>query len=144
MWILPAAFYFLCYSDMRDILAAPIYARLSDADRETVVISYTFLFLGRLQSAVCLHRPSSPSVFFIGCPFHHLPILRPVCVPARCGTGWIQIPARRYEPLEGAADRWADYFCVLFSRYIWPCIPFDVTRNPNTPPTPNFNFNSAY
>ncbi|KAJ7652869.1 hypothetical protein DFH06DRAFT_1418621 [Mycena polygramma] len=41
MWILPTAFYFLCYSDMRDILAAPSYARLSGADQETVVISYT-------------------------------------------------------------------------------------------------------
>ncbi|KAJ6477830.1 hypothetical protein C8R47DRAFT_1219735 [Mycena vitilis] len=40
-WILPTAFYFLCYSDMREILAAPSYARLSVPDQETVVISYT-------------------------------------------------------------------------------------------------------
>ncbi|KAJ6478168.1 hypothetical protein C8R47DRAFT_1219705 [Mycena vitilis] len=41
MWILPTAFYFLCYSDMREILAAPSYARLSVPDQETGVISYT-------------------------------------------------------------------------------------------------------
>ncbi|KAK7039896.1 hypothetical protein R3P38DRAFT_3391255 [Favolaschia claudopus] len=40
-WVLPTAFYFLCYSDMRDILNAPRWPLLSPADKETTILSYT-------------------------------------------------------------------------------------------------------
>ncbi|KAJ6556450.1 hypothetical protein B0H19DRAFT_1152622 [Mycena capillaripes] len=40
-WVLPTAFYFLCYSDMRDILNAREWPLLSEVDRETVIVSYT-------------------------------------------------------------------------------------------------------
>ncbi|KAJ7182413.1 hypothetical protein C8R43DRAFT_1116056 [Mycena crocata] len=40
-WVLPTAFYFLCYSDMRDILNAPTWGRLSGVDQETTIVSYT-------------------------------------------------------------------------------------------------------
>lgn len=40
-WVLPTAFYFLCYSDMRDILNAAQWARLAPVDQETTIVSYT-------------------------------------------------------------------------------------------------------
>lgn len=40
-WVLPTAFYFLCYSDMRDILNSPNWGRLSAVDQETTIVSYT-------------------------------------------------------------------------------------------------------
>ncbi|KAJ7077641.1 hypothetical protein B0H15DRAFT_861447 [Mycena belliarum] len=40
-WVLPTAFYFLCYSDMRDILGAAQWALLSPADQGTAISSYT-------------------------------------------------------------------------------------------------------
>ncbi|KAJ7020165.1 hypothetical protein C8F04DRAFT_1128121 [Mycena alexandri] len=40
-WVLPTAFYFLCYSDMRDILNAREWGNLSAVDRETTIVSYT-------------------------------------------------------------------------------------------------------
>jgi hypothetical protein len=40
-WVLPTAFYFLCYSDMREILAARAWPRLSPADQATAIASYT-------------------------------------------------------------------------------------------------------
>ncbi|KAF7291170.1 BTB domain-containing protein [Mycena indigotica] len=40
-WVLPTAFYFLCYSDMRDILNSPQWPLLSPVDQETTIVSYT-------------------------------------------------------------------------------------------------------
>ncbi|KAJ7048647.1 hypothetical protein C8F01DRAFT_1070369 [Mycena amicta] len=40
-WVLPTAFYFLCYSDMREILNSPQWPLLSAVDRETTIVSYT-------------------------------------------------------------------------------------------------------
>ncbi|KAF7305653.1 BTB domain-containing protein [Mycena chlorophos] len=40
-WLLPTAFYFLCYSDMRDILNSPQWPLLSAVDQETTIVSYT-------------------------------------------------------------------------------------------------------
>ncbi|KAJ7268516.1 hypothetical protein C8J57DRAFT_1612678 [Mycena rebaudengoi] len=39
-WVLPTAFYFLCYSGMRDILAARAWPRLSPADQATAIASH--------------------------------------------------------------------------------------------------------
>ncbi|KAJ7434049.1 hypothetical protein B0H11DRAFT_2119599 [Mycena galericulata] len=40
-WVLPTAFYFLCYSDMREILNAPTWGSLAPQDQETAIVSYT-------------------------------------------------------------------------------------------------------
>ncbi|KAJ7616581.1 hypothetical protein FB45DRAFT_1008037 [Roridomyces roridus] len=40
-WLLPTAFYFLCYSDMRDILRSPFWPLLAPLDQETTIVSYT-------------------------------------------------------------------------------------------------------
>ncbi|CAK5263611.1 unnamed protein product [Mycena citricolor] len=40
-WVLPSAFYFLCYSDMRDILKSPQWPLLTAVDQETTIVSYT-------------------------------------------------------------------------------------------------------
>ncbi|KAF7306301.1 BTB domain-containing protein [Mycena indigotica] len=40
-WVLPTAFYFLCYFDMRDILNSPQWPLLSPVDQETTIVSYT-------------------------------------------------------------------------------------------------------
>ncbi|KAJ7455106.1 hypothetical protein FB451DRAFT_1099413 [Mycena latifolia] len=40
-WVLPTAFYFLCYSDMRDILSAPTWGHLAPAHQTTAIVSYT-------------------------------------------------------------------------------------------------------
>ncbi|KAJ7792302.1 hypothetical protein B0H14DRAFT_2802524 [Mycena olivaceomarginata] len=40
-WLLPTAFYFLCYADMRDILASPSFPALSAPDQATAISAYT-------------------------------------------------------------------------------------------------------
>lgn len=57
-WVLPTAFYFLCYSDMRDILNSPQWQRLSPVDQETTIVSYT------KQRVVC-----PPVLPFLRIPF---------------------------------------------------------------------------
>jgi hypothetical protein len=57
-WVLPAAFYFLRYSDLKDILAAPQRAHHSELDRGVAVSSYT------RQRLACL-----PALPFLRIPF---------------------------------------------------------------------------
>ncbi|KAJ7692828.1 hypothetical protein B0H17DRAFT_1132807 [Mycena rosella] len=82
-WVLPTAFYFLCYSDMRDILNAQQWARLAPVDQETTIVSYT------------KQRLACPPVL----PFLRIPFTEGCTDPNKCSA--YKAAYKDWTPFEG-------------------------------------------